>query len=139
MYETIRKRIPGRVSIIAAGTLALSGCTPHEARQSTSVACTDITLHEDSSAPNTYDAVPHWQQEPGAEAELMRFSYYDGQLTELFPVSGVTGQEQILQLSPAENYTAFLSATIFDTDGAAAHCPVVPMSPPPTDFIITLR
>lgn len=102
-------------------------------QSSTSVACTDLRLMKDQGSaepPYTYDAVVHWSQRLGAMADLMQLLFNNGTSTKYFPLSGVTGQEQVLQLGPTTGSSANVAATIYDTDGNSASCPPAPVTIP---------
>jgi hypothetical protein len=132
MHEKLSRK--ARLGLPAlAGALALSSCASPEPKPSTSVTCTELTLQKDpqTSTPNTYDAVVHWQQEPGPEANLMRFIFFNGDTATFFPVSGVTGQGQVLQLGSTEGHlSAFIVASIIDDANHVANCPVTPVDIP---------
>jgi hypothetical protein len=62
----------------------------------------------------------------------MRMFFYNSNSVETFPLSGVTGQEQDLQLklNPTPGNPVFLGAAILDTAGGIAPCPTVSVDNP---------
>lgn len=120
----------------SVGALALYGAyaaSDQPSQRSTSVVCTGVSLMRDqdpATQPDTYDAVIRWNQEPGPQADLMRISFYNGNSTRRFPLSAVTGQEQVLQLGLTTSSSANVAVTLTDTAGGTASCPPVSVTIP---------
>lgn len=117
--------------LTAAGLFggAFAQAASEERAASTSVTCDAFDVEFQGN--DTAVATVSWTQKDGAQADLMRLAYYDGQALQPYPISGVTHAAQTLTFHPGYLggfIKPMLTAEIIDTNGAAAACPAFPVT-----------